>query len=164
MCSSFIIVGQPTGSDGAAVTQYIKSTSGHLARLNSRIVCLLDPDILKDRIEVSKIGMNSISFSLNNRSNDYVSDVILYPLNREANNKTEKQPSIKWETRKVMTAEGVLVSVAYAEIHTLQLGKLDSVCRRLSFNSTLCQLEFRIKIKVKTIHLLIILSVYCTTR
>ncbi len=54
--SSFIIVAQPTGSDGAAVTQYTKSTSGHSARLNTRIICLLDPDILKDSIELSNIG------------------------------------------------------------------------------------------------------------
>ncbi len=54
--SSFIIVAQPTGSDGTAVTQYTKSTSGHSARLNTRIICLLDPDILKDSIELSNIG------------------------------------------------------------------------------------------------------------
>ena len=58
--SSFIIVAQPTGSDGAAVTQYTKNGSDHTARLNTRIVCLLDPDILKDHIELSEIGMKWI--------------------------------------------------------------------------------------------------------
>ena len=58
--SSFIIVAQPTGSDGAAVTQYTKNTSGHSARLNSRIICLLDPDILKDSIELPDIGTSTI--------------------------------------------------------------------------------------------------------
>ncbi len=55
--SSFIIVAQPTGSDGAAVTQYTKSTTGHSARLNTRIICLLDPDVLKDCVELSSIGI-----------------------------------------------------------------------------------------------------------
>ena len=76
--------------------------------------------------------------------------MILYPLNRETSNKKEKQPSIKWETRNVMSAEGVPVSIYYAEVHSIQLGELDSVYyKRLSFNSTLCQLEFQIKIKVQ---------------
>ncbi|CAF1455081.1 unnamed protein product [Rotaria sp. Silwood1] len=128
---SFVIVAQPTGSDGTAVTQYIKNGFSHTAKLHSRIICLLDPDILGDSIELSNI------------------DVTLYPLNREINNKLEQQPSIEWETRDVMSAEGVPASIYYAETNTLELGNFDSVYKRLSFNSTLCQLEYRIKIKVK---------------
>ncbi|CAF4631911.1 unnamed protein product, partial [Rotaria sp. Silwood2] len=128
---SFIIVAQPTGSEGAAVTQYIKNGFSHTAKLHSRIICLLDPDILADYIELSHI------------------DVMLYPLNREANNKQEQQPSIEWEKKDVMSAEGVPVSIYFAETNTLELGNFDSVYKRLSFNSTLCQLEFRIKIKIK---------------
>ncbi|CAF1545047.1 unnamed protein product [Rotaria magnacalcarata] len=128
---SFIIVAQPTGPENVPVTQYIKTASGHTARLHARIICLLDPDILKDYLELSAI------------------DVMLYPLNREANGKTEKEPSITWEIRQVMSAEGIPVSVYYAEMNTLDLGNFDCVYKRLSFNSTLCQLEFRIKIKVK---------------
>jgi hypothetical protein len=90
-----------------------------------------------------------ITFLLNDLFYDYFLDVTLYPLNRETNDKKEKQPSIEWEIRKVMSAEGVLVSVYCAEVHTLQLEKFDSVCKRLSFNSTLCQLEFQLKIKVR---------------
>ncbi|UJR22440.1 hypothetical protein I4U23_025500 [Adineta vaga] len=131
---SFIIVAQPTGAEGAAVTQYIKSTSGHFARLNTRIICLLDPVILHNYIDLSDI------------------DVILYPLNREINDKKEKQSSIKWEIRKVMSAEGATISLFCAEIQTLQLGKNDSESKRLSLNSTLCQLEFRFKVKVKDFH------------
>lgn len=75
-------------------------------------------------------------------------DVILYPLNRDFNDKKEKQPSIKWKIKKIMSAEGIPVSVYSAEVHTLQFEKFDSVCKRLSLNSTLCQLEFQFKIKV----------------
>jgi hypothetical protein len=74
--------------------------------------------------------------------------VTLYPLNRETNDKKENQPSIKWEIRKIISAEGILVSLYCAEFHTLQLETFDAVCKRLSLNSTLCQLEFRFKIKV----------------
>lgn len=77
-------------------------------------------------------------------------------MNRETNDKQETQSSIKWEIKKVMSAEGVPVSVLHAETQLLQLEKFDSVCKRLSLNSTLCQLEFRFKIKVKFyFHLLI---------
>jgi len=75
-------------------------------------------------------------------------DVTLYPLNRDFNDKKEEQPSIKWEIKKIISAEGIPVSVYCAEVHTLQLEKFDSVCKRLSLNSTLCQLEFQLKIKV----------------
>lgn len=57
MFSSFIIVAQPTGSDGEAVTQYVKNASGHSARLDVRIICLLDPDIVKNYVELSDIGI-----------------------------------------------------------------------------------------------------------
>ncbi len=80
-------------------------------------------------------------------------------MNREINVTKEKQPSIGWEIRKVMSTEGVLVSVLCAEIHTLQLEKFDSVCKRLSLNSTLCQLEFRLKIKVR-FHFISILMIF----
>ncbi len=73
-------------------------------------------------------------------------------MNRETNDKKEKQPSIDWELRKVMSADGSLASVYFAEFHTLQLEKFDSVCKRLSLNSTLCQLEFRFKIRVIFFH------------
>lgn len=128
---SFIIVAQPTGPENVAVIQYTKTSSGHSARLNTRIICLLDPDIFKDDIQLSDI------------------DVTLFPLNREINNKKEKQPSIKWQIRKILSGEGTPVSVLYAEIHSLQLETFDSVCKRLSLNSTLCQLEFRWKVKTK---------------
>lgn len=48
-----------------------------------------------------------------------------------------------------MSAEGIPVSIFCADFHTLQLGKNDSECKRLSMNSILCQLEFSMKIKVK---------------
>jgi len=83
-------------------------------------------------------------------------DVTLFPLNRETNDKKEKQPSIKWQIRKILSTEGVTVPVLYAEIHNLQLETFDSVCKRLSLNSTLCQLEFRWKIKVNRIFCLLL--------
>jgi len=70
-------------------------------------------------------------------------------LNRETNDKKEEQSPIKWEIRKVMSAEGVPVSIYCAETHTLQLEKFDDVCKRLSLNSTICQLEYQLKIKVR---------------
>jgi hypothetical protein len=149
--SSFIIVAQPTGSEGAAVTQYTKNTSGHSARLNLRIICLLDPDIIKDYIELSDIGMTNVHRVIYVRV--VFLDVTLYPLNRENNDTKEEQLSLIWQTQKVMSADGIPVTISYAEVHTLQLEKFDSVCKRLSLNSTLCQLEFRIKIKVIFHHL-----------
>ena len=149
--SSFIIVAQPTGSEGAAATQYIKSNSGHYARMNTRIVCLLDPVILQNSITLSDIGIDITNGDF--RIFEFLLlDVTLYPLLREGNDKKEKQMSIKWEIRKVMDAEGNSVSLLCAEFYTLKLGKNDSDSKRLSLNSTLCQLEFRFKVKVSRLH------------
>lgn len=72
----------------------------------------------------------------------------MYPLNREDNDKKEEQPSLSWEVKRVMSADGTLVSVHCADFHTLQLEKFESDCKRLSLNSTVCQLEFRFHVKV----------------
>lgn len=60
-----MIVAQPTGSEGTAVTQYIKTNGEHSARLNCRLICLLDPVLLKDDIDLSDIGTVKIEDTWN---------------------------------------------------------------------------------------------------
>jgi hypothetical protein len=56
--SSVIIVAQPTGPDGVPVTYYTKNNLSPSAKLNVRIICLLNPDVLQNYIELSNIGIN----------------------------------------------------------------------------------------------------------
>jgi hypothetical protein len=152
--SSFIIVAQPTGTEDTAVTQYTKTSSGHSARLNCRIICLLDPVLLKDYIKLSDIGRMITEWNSYHRNILFIiiviffSVVTLYPLDRTMNDNVEEQPALVWQTRTIRSAEGVPISMYYAELHTIQLEKFDATCKRLLLNSTLCQLEFRLKIQV----------------
>lgn len=65
------------------------------------------------------------------------------------NDRIEKQPKLVWQTRTIRSSEGIPCVVSFAEICTVQLEKFDSTYKRLLLNSTLCQLEFRLKISVK---------------
>jgi len=64
--SSFIIVAQPTGPYGVPVADYAKDnypSSGKFAKINVRIICLLNLDVLQNDVELSNIGINHIIIS-----------------------------------------------------------------------------------------------------
>ena len=144
--SSFMIVAQPTGSEGTAVTQYVKTNGEHSARLHCRLICLLDPVLLKDDIRLSEIGR--VSLERRRSLTGFSLEVTLFPLDHDSNDHREKQANLVWQKGTIRSAEGLLVSIWYAEMQVVQLEKFDPSCRRLLFNSTLCQLQFRLKIQV----------------
>lgn len=76
-------------------------------------------------------------------------EVTLCPLDREMNDRIERQPRLTWQTKTIRSSEGIPVVISYAEICTVQLEQFDSTYKRLLLNSTLCQLEFRLKISVR---------------
>ncbi|CAF0838540.1 unnamed protein product [Rotaria sordida] len=127
---SFIIVVQPTGPDGVPVTHYKTDKFGQSAKLNARIVCLLDSDVLQNSVRLSNI------------------DVTLCSLNQDVNDKGLKQTPIVWQTQHITSAEGESVSIFYTDVQNLTVKKTYS--RRCSglLYSNLCQLKFRIKVKI----------------
>lgn len=74
----------------------------------------------------------------------------LVPLDQDFSEHREKQANLVWQKGMMRTAEGIPVSIWYAEMHAVQLEKFDPGCKRLVFNSTLCQLQFRLKIQVQS--------------
>jgi len=59
--SSFIIVAQPTGPDGVPVADYVRGSnrsSEKFAKINVRIICLLNHDILQNDVQLSNTGIN----------------------------------------------------------------------------------------------------------
>ena len=51
-----IIVVQPSGTDCVAMTKYEKIGEDFVAKLKMRIICLLDPNIVKKCLGLSNIG------------------------------------------------------------------------------------------------------------
>ena len=86
---------------------------------------------------------------MNEKKTFVFQEVTLQPLNREMKEKVEKQPNLIWQQRVVTSSEGFPITMMYAEILSVQLEKFDANCKRLLLNSTLCQLEFRLKIQVR---------------
>jgi len=59
--SSLIIVAQPTGPDGGPVADYVTDnhrSSAKFAKLNVRIICLLNLDILQNVVQLSNTSIN----------------------------------------------------------------------------------------------------------
>jgi hypothetical protein len=62
MSSSFIIVAQPSVPECVAATKYEKDVNGtYSAKLNTRIICLIDPDTLDQCCTLSNVGKRSIT-------------------------------------------------------------------------------------------------------
>ncbi len=56
--SSFIIVAQPSIPECVAAAKYEKINNTYSAKLYTRIICLLDPDIIEKHIILSNVGKN----------------------------------------------------------------------------------------------------------
>ncbi len=56
MFSSFIIVVQPSIPECVAATKYEKMNNTYLAKLNTCIICLLDPDKVEKNFKLSNVG------------------------------------------------------------------------------------------------------------
>ncbi len=54
--SCFIIVAQPSIPECVAATKYEKSNNDYSAKLYTRIICLLDPDIIEKHFTLSNVG------------------------------------------------------------------------------------------------------------
>ncbi len=54
--SCLVIVVQPSGTDCPAVTKYEKVGKEYLAKIKTRIICLLDPNRVKNHLGLSDVG------------------------------------------------------------------------------------------------------------
>ncbi|CAF1403405.1 unnamed protein product [Rotaria sordida] len=129
---SLIIVAQPSGTDCIAATKYEKFGKDFLAKIKTRIICLLDLNKIGKYLEYSNI------------------DVILYPKNRNRDPDGDVQSSLQWKIRTIINSEQEEQTFFYVELNEnspIKLTKMNSNQKPL-YNNGLCQLEFRTKFKI----------------
>ncbi|CAF3638850.1 unnamed protein product [Rotaria sp. Silwood1] len=126
---SFIIIKQPSIPECVAATKYDKSDNTYSAKLHARIICLLEPDTVKNSLQFSNVA------------------VTLFPFDRKLDSFGEEQQALIWHKRRIIDPENVLRSFFYVELKTIELKKFDQPKSRPVYNAKICQLEFQIKIR-----------------
>ncbi|CAF3651828.1 unnamed protein product [Rotaria sp. Silwood1] len=126
---SFIIIKQPSIPECVAATKYDKSDNTYSAKLHARIICLLEPDTVKNSLQFSNVA------------------VTLFPFDRKLDSFGEEQQALIWHKRRIIDPENVLRSFFYVELKTIELKKFDRPKSRPVYNANICQLEFQIKIR-----------------
>ncbi|CAM4883329.1 unnamed protein product [Rotaria socialis] len=129
---SFIIVAQPSGTDCVAATKYEKVGQDFLAKIKTRIICLLDLKKIRSCLQYSHI------------------DVVLYPTGGDIGLERDIQAPIQWKSRTIITSDKEEQTFFYAELaenDSIKLTRKDSRQKPL-YNSKLCQLEFRITLNL----------------
>ncbi|UJR26645.1 hypothetical protein I4U23_007962 [Adineta vaga] len=127
---SFVIIAEPSTSECVAAVKYEKMNNTYTARLTSRIICLLDANIIHTHFVLSSMG------------------VTLYPLDRQIDNEGERQVALEWKTKQIFDANGYSKLFYYAELQTIKLTKPDGRSNRPLYKSTLCQLQFQLNISM----------------
>jgi hypothetical protein len=146
-----ITVVQPSGTDCVAVTKYEKVGKDFLAKIKTRIICLLDPERIRERLELFSIGKFTF-IKKNKLCYMFVpfKDVTLYLKDRKADPGGDPQSPLQWKTRTILCDGKELRTFLYIEFgenDSIKLTKKNSN-KKLLYNNGLCQLEFRTKFKV----------------
>jgi hypothetical protein len=146
-----IIVVQPSGTDCVAVTKYERVQNDFLVKIKTRIICLLDPDRVREFLEFSEVG--KFSFIKKNFFCHVYSfeDVKLYLKDRQDDPTGDVQSSLPWKTRTIKcneTEQRTFWFVELNENNPMKLTKINTNGKPL-YNRELCQLEFGTKVKVK---------------
>ncbi|CAF1038285.1 unnamed protein product [Adineta ricciae] len=129
---SFIIVTQPSIPECVAATKYEKTNDKYVAKLYSRVICLLDPELIATHFYLDDIN------------------VTLFPFDRKIDGFGESQPTLKWCQREVTDANDQKITFLYAELDSIMLQKLDIRNTRPLYSAKLCQIQFHSRIRTKT--------------
>ncbi|CAF1048516.1 unnamed protein product [Adineta ricciae] len=128
---SLLIVVQPCGTDCIAATKYEKEANNFVAKLKTRILCLLDPIRTQEYLTLSNTEMT---------------------LQREGDEADgDLQAALVYKTRTIMTKENTERIFGYYELketECLKLTKLNDNGKP-SFNKMLCKLRFQTVFRVK---------------
>ncbi|CAF3745324.1 unnamed protein product [Rotaria sordida] len=131
---SFIIIDQPSVPECVAATKYDKMGNTYSAKLHTRIICLLEPDIVEKNLILSNVV------------------VTLFPFDRNLNSFGEQQKALKWQKKQIIDSENILRSFFYIELESIEL-QLDQSKLRPIYNAKICQLEFQIKIQINGLNI-----------
>ncbi|CAF3080470.1 unnamed protein product [Rotaria socialis] len=129
----FIIITQPSIPECVAATKYDKSENRYLAKLHSRVLCLLDPNTVDDSLQLFDVG------------------VTLFPSARNADLCGERQEELKWHKRQILDTENILRSFLYVELQAIELIQTDRTNSKPLYNSKMFQIEFEIKIRINVL-------------
>ncbi|CAF3978940.1 unnamed protein product [Rotaria sp. Silwood2] len=132
---SFIIIAQPSFPECVVAAKYDKSGNTYSAKLHTRIICLLEPDIVEKNLIFANVA------------------VTLFPFDRNLDLFGEEQPTLKWHKRQIIDPDNILRSFFYVELESIKLKKLDRPNSRPMYNGKMCQLEFKIKIRINELNI-----------
>ncbi|CAF3080742.1 unnamed protein product [Rotaria sp. Silwood2] len=132
---SFIIIAQPSIPECVVAAKYDKSGNTYSAKLHTRIICLLEPDIVEKNLIFANVA------------------VTLFPFDRNLDLFGEEQPTLKWHKRQIIDPDNILRSFFYVELESIKLKKLDRPNSRPMYNGKMCQLEFKIKIRINELNI-----------
>ncbi len=138
---------QPSGTDCAAVTKYEKVGKEFVAKIKTRIICLLDPKRLEGYLKPIRIGKFNLT---KKRTFNFFSDVTLFPQDRKIDPTGDIQASMEWKKQTVITNTGERI-FWYAELNendSIRLTKLNPK-RKPLYNGGLCNLDFQARFTVK---------------
>ncbi|CAF1258225.1 unnamed protein product [Adineta ricciae] len=126
----FVIVAEPSTPECVASTKYEKVNDHHVAKVTTRILCLLDVDTIRRHFNFSSIG------------------VTIYSFDRRTDDDGEVQTALEWKIKRIFDANGNSKSFYYAELQTIRLTKTDGRSSRPLYNSKLCQLRFQLNVTI----------------
>ncbi|UJR22442.1 hypothetical protein I4U23_025502 [Adineta vaga] len=141
---SLVIVVQPCGTDCVAATKYEKEAKNFVAKLKTRIICLLDP--------VRTHGYLTLSDT----------NVVLQTENDDLDG--DPQASLTYKTRTIMTNENIERTFSYFEMKEIQCLKLTKLNTngKPSYNRNLCKLKFQTLFQIDpTFHINVLKTYIC---
>ncbi|CAF1004233.1 unnamed protein product [Adineta ricciae] len=126
----FVIVAEPSTPECVASTKYEKVNDDYVAKVTTRILCLLDVDTIRRHFNFSSIG------------------VTIYSFDRRTDDDGEVQTALEWKIKRIFDASGNSKSFYYAELQTIRLTKTDGRSSRPFYNSKLCRLRFQLNVTI----------------
>ncbi|CAF2010499.1 unnamed protein product [Rotaria magnacalcarata] len=135
LANCFIIIIQPSIPECVAATKYDKSENKYLAKLHSRVLCLLDPSAVDDSLQLFDVG------------------VTLFPFVRNADLCGERQEELKWHKRQILDTENIQRSFLYVELQAIELTQTDRTNSKPLYNSKMFQIEFEINIRINVLNI-----------
>lgn len=138
------------------MTKYEKVGKDFLAKIKTRIICLLDLDRIKHHLNLSDIGkLIFMRKSFLCYIFVFFQDVTLYPENRQIDSEGDKQLPLTWKTRTIMSSENRGRIFHYVELKENDFVKLrkTNVKGKPLYNNGLCRLKFEIKFTVRVVGL-----------
>lgn len=139
---------QPSVPECVAAAKYEKNGNTYTAKLNSRVLCLLNPTVIEQSLIKSNIGKLINVLFINKLCLIFNVGITLLPCDPNVDFKGEEQESLSWQKRHIIDPEHRIQSFLFAELQSIELKKMGQSNLRPLYSSKLCKINFEIEIKV----------------